>query len=140
MRRHWMDPVVASNYPLLVLGYLFRDVHGATLASSAVASLFYHRSAETEFLLVDRTLAAAAFLSSLIIILRTVSWKSTIAVALAADILLAFLALKLSNRRRRTGQQKTLDSPNYNRWHTIWHVLIVAGQLLLLYHSNNSSV
>ena len=132
-RRHWSDPIMASNYPLLMLAFFFGDAHGVVLACSAIASLLYHRSAETECLEVDRALAMAAFLSSLAL-MRTAAARPGIFLLLLADIFLAFVALNYSNKRgpREKKTRRTLDNPGYNLWHTAWHLFIVAGQILLL--------
>lgn len=112
---------MASNYPLLVLAFFFRDRHGVTLLLSAVASLLYHRSHEKRYLCIDRTLAALAFASSL---WRMRSVNAVIVPLLIVDIVCAFQTLRLSNRDKKI---------HYDHYHSLWHLFIVGGQLLLFF-------
>mmetsp|Transcript_14236 Transcript_14236/g.17196 ORF Transcript_14236/g.17196 Transcript_14236/m.17196 type:complete len:181 (-) Transcript_14236:181-723(-) len=135
-RRTWKDPIVASNYPLVILAAHFfsRDkIHATALASSAIASLLYHKSAERHWLWLDRSLASIAFFSSLLLLRPLIIYRRSpiIVVLLCLDIIFAFFALSFSNSDKST-RYSTATSASYNRWHTVWHSLIFFGQLLLL--------
>ncbi|KAJ8602070.1 hypothetical protein CTAYLR_001603 [Chrysophaeum taylorii] len=125
--RTWDDPVVWSNFPLLVLGALwsrYDSRQAILLGCGAAASVMYHSSGEERWLQTDRVLAMAGFGSSLMVAyeVRAV-FSAPEALALAMVVGLAFVAYRLGDKRK--------GNASYEAWHTAWHGLIVLGQLML---------
>eukprot|EP00669_Euglena_mutabilis_P013570 TRINITY_DN8543_c0_g1_i1.p3 TRINITY_DN8543_c0_g1~~TRINITY_DN8543_c0_g1_i1.p3 ORF type:complete len:145 (+),score=44.79 TRINITY_DN8543_c0_g1_i1:29-436(+) len=118
------DPVVGSNLSLFLPAWIYyRCGHPAaalSLAASTGASLLYHASRETEYVLVDQWLAAVAFL---VTVRLTTHLTTSGRLSLAVSVLLAFAALFISSAYRES------EPGLYVVWHTLWHGLVCAGQL-----------
>jgi hypothetical protein len=147
-RREYVDPLVSSNVPLLLVAYGFVHVeyylHGMLVALSAIASILYHSSGENTFwLMFDQPLAAVAFVSSLFLLQDAAlrmepTWKQLVfTLALATDIFVAFLCYTKAIREEKAQIMANASvrygaSVTYKKWHTAWHLAIVVGQGILL--------
>ena len=123
------DPVVCSNALFFIGGLMWWlrgcRVQSALLTFCGVASCFYHAAGEPSpsvWLLVDSTAAKLTFLHTLTLVRKMQSpakdWPG-----LAFLIVAALLVYKKATPLRW--------QPEYTFWHTMWHVLVFAGQAFL---------
>ena len=137
LHRSWSDPLVWSNFPLLLFANVWmvrgRIIQGLFLGLSGSLSILYHGSYERAWGEADEKWAYVALGWSLWELYNALCRKTR-------DIALLYVGVMVVDLGVAVGvfivakplRASRVTTPAYSSWHTAWHWAVVFGQGLLL--------